>query len=301
MPRGPERNPLPAQEPPRPPGQELSQGPHRNPPSCTGKPFLDAFLDPFLHRNPPPFLHKTPFLNPFLDTFCTGTPPASCIRCLGVLPHRNCDRCYPGPFKHRCHMGAKQCVLGCIPTTNAMQLHPCLESLEISVVPPRVQLCEAPRSWHHLTRLVHNVTTILCGCRAQNRIRVRYALGLRQQGLVIGYGLKYGYFLRTVLHNPWRVRTALHACMQPSERVGHSTRVVQPPGRNSLSVCHQGLSPHVSCPHTMAEPEHPSTTAKAGGTLGILALSSPPCPATPHHLLGLGPWPYVRLRMLNAR
>ena len=169
------------------------------------------------------------------------------------------------------------------------------------MVPPRVKLREAPRSWHHLTRPAHGVTTILRDCRSQNKIRVRYALGLRQKGLAIGYGLRCGFFLRTASHNPWRVRTAKHACVQSWEWAGHNTRVLQPPGRNSLAVCHQGLSLHVSCPHSLAEPEHPSTATKARGTLGILALSSPPCLATPHHLLGLGPWPYVRLRMLNAR
>ena len=90
----------------------------------------------------------------------------------------------------------------------------------------------------------------------------------------------------------------MHACVQSWEWPGHSTRVLQPTARNSLAVCHQGLSLHVSCRHRLAKPEHPST---ATGTLGILALSLPLCLATPHHLLGMGPWRYVRLRMLNAR
>ena len=90
----------------------------------------------------------------------------------------------------------------------------------------------------------------------------------------------------------------MHACNLGS---GLVTAHVYCNHRDSLIVCHQGLSLHVSCPHRLAEPEHPSTAAKAGGTLRILALSSPPCLATPHRLLGLGPWPYVRLRMLNAR
>ena len=262
---------------------------------------MDPFLDPGLHRNPPRFLYKNPLPVPLPGHFLHRNPTPSCTWCFGVLPRRNRNRCRPGPLNYRCHMGARQCVLGCIPTTHAMRLRPCLESLQISVVPQRVKLCEAPRLWHHLTRPAHDVTTILRECRAQNTIRVRYALGLPQKGLVIGYGLRYGFCLRTASNNPWRVRTPLHACVQSWEWAGHSTRVLQPPGRNSLSVCHQGLCLHVSCPHQLVEPEHRSTTAKAGRTLRILGLSSPPCLATPHHLLGLGPWPYVRLRMLNAR
>ena len=161
-------------------------------------------------------------------------PPPSCIWCFGVLPHRNRNSCYPGPLKHRCHMGGGQSVLGCIPTTHAMQLRPCLQNLEISVVPPTMKLCEAPRSWHHLTRPADDVTTILRHCRAQNTIRVRYALGLRQKGLVIGYGLRYAFWLRTASHTLGRVRTALHACVQSWEWVGQSTPVLQPPGRKSL-------------------------------------------------------------------
>ena len=198
--------------------------------------------------------HKNPTRTPFLHR----NPPPSCTWCFGVLPHR-----LPGssqtPLSHRG-----------IATTHAMQLRPCLESLGISVVPPRVKLCEAPRSWHHLTRPAHDVTTILRDCRAQNKIRVRYALGLRQKGLVIDYGLRCGFFLRTASHNPWRVRTAMHACVQSWEWAGHNTRVLQPPGRNSLAVCHQGLSLHVSCPHRLAEPEHPSTATKPEGHSGSL-------------------------------
>ena len=85
-----------------------------------------------------------------------------------------------------------------------------------------------------------------------------------------GYGLRCGFFLRTASHNPWRIRTAMRACVQSWEWPGHNTRVLQPTGRNSLAVCHQGLSLHVSCPHRSAEPEHPSTATRPKGHLGSL-------------------------------
>ena len=153
------------------PGQQLSQEHHRNPPSCTGRPFLDPSWTPSCTRTPPPFLHKNLLPVPLPRHFLHRNPPPSCTCCFGVLPHR-LPRSSQTPLSHRG-----------IATTHAMQLRPCLESLGISVVPPRVKLCEAPRSWHHLTRPAHDVTTILRDCRAQNKIRVRYALGLRQNGL----------------------------------------------------------------------------------------------------------------------
>ena len=51
-----------------------------------------------------------------------------------------------------------------------------------------MKLFEAPRSWHHLTRPAHDVTTMLRDCRAQNKIRVSYALGVRQKGRAIRFG-----------------------------------------------------------------------------------------------------------------
>ena len=237
--------------------EEVPQEPHRNPLPAQEPPSW-TLLGPLPAQEPPPFLHKNPLLVPLPRHFLHRNPPPSCTWCFGVLPHR-----VPGssqtPLSHRG-----------IATTHAMQLRPCLESLGISVVPPRVKLCEAPRSWHHLTRPAHDVTTILRDRRAQNKIRVRYALGLRQKGLVIGYGLRCGFFLRTASHNPWRVRTAMHACVQSWEWAGHNTRVLQPPGRNSLAVCHQGLSLQDSCPHRLAEPEHPSTATRPEGHSGSL-------------------------------
>ena len=141
-------------------GQERYQEPHRNPPSCTGRPFLDPSWTPSCTGTPPPSCTRTPFLHPFLDTFCTGTPPPSCTWCFGALPHRLPSQTVWSSQTPLSHWG--------IATTRAMQLRPCLESLGISVVPPRVKLCEAPRSWHHLTRPAHDVTSILRDCRAQN-------------------------------------------------------------------------------------------------------------------------------------
>ena len=85
-----------------------------------------------------------------------------------------------------------------------------------------------------------------------------------------GYGLRCGFFLPTASHNPWRGRTAMHACVQSWEWPGHNTRVLQPTGHNSLVVCHQGLSLHVSCPQRLAVPEHPSTATRPEGHLESL-------------------------------
>ena len=255
VPQVPHRNPLPAQEPPPPSWPGTVPGTPQGPPFLYKKTLPGPFLDPFLHRNPPPNLHKNPLQVPLPRHFVHRNPP---------LP-------VPGVSVY-CPIGSSQTPLSHrgIANTHAMQLRPCLESLGISVVPPMVKLCEAPRSWHHLTRLAHDVTPILRDCRAQNKIRVRYALGLRQKGLVIGYGLRCGFFLRTASHNPWRSRKAIHACVQSWEWAGHNTCVLQPPGRNSLAVSHQRLSLHVSCPHTLAEPEHPSTATRPEGHSGSL-------------------------------
>ena len=160
--KNPTGTPFPHRNPP-PCGQELSQEPPlfvQEDPSWT---LPGPFLDPFLHKNPLPA--------PLPRHFLHRNRPPSCTWCFGVLPHR-LPRSSETPLSHRG-----------IATTQAMQLRPCSESLGISVVPPRVKLCEAPCSWHHFTRPAHDVTTILRDCRAQTKIRVRYALGLRQKGL----------------------------------------------------------------------------------------------------------------------
>ena len=167
-------------------------GTPQEPPSCTGTPLFLARNCP---RNPTGtalLVHEHPYWTPSWTPSCIGTPPLpaqeppSCTPSSTLsakepppLPMRGVPVYYPigcpGPLKHRCHIGARQCALGCIATTHAMPLRPCLESLQISVVPPRVKLCEAPRSWHHLTRPAHDVTTIVRDSRAQNKMRVRYA------------------------------------------------------------------------------------------------------------------------------
>ena len=166
VPKASHRNPLRAQEPPSCtgtpplPGQELSQEPHRNPPSCTGRPFLDPSWTPSCTGTPPPFLHKNPLRVPFSRHFLHRNPPPSGTWCFCVLPRWLPSQTVSSSQTPLSHRG--------IATTHAMQLRPCLERLGISVVPPRVKLCEAPRSWHHLTRPAHDVTSILRDCQAQN-------------------------------------------------------------------------------------------------------------------------------------
>ena len=130
---------------------------HRNP---TGTPFLQRNPPPFLarkgHRNPtgtpllvqedpswtlpgplpaqepPPFLHKNPLPVPLPRHFLHRNPPPSCTWCFPSQTVWSSRTLLS-------HWG--------IATTHAMQLRPGLATLGISVVPPRVKLCEAPRSW----------------------------------------------------------------------------------------------------------------------------------------------------------
>ena len=142
------------------PGQAGSQEPHRNPSSSTGRRFMDPSGTPSCTGTPPPSCTRTPFLYPFPRHFLHRNPPPSCTWCFAVLPHRLPSQTVWSSQTPLPHWG--------IATTHAMQLRPCLESLGISVVAPRVKLCEAPRSWHHLTRPAHEVTSILRDSRAQN-------------------------------------------------------------------------------------------------------------------------------------
>ena len=136
------------------------------PRNSTGTPLLVqedpswTLLGPLPAYEPPPFLHKNPLPVPLPRHFLHRNPPSSCTWCFGVLPHRLPSQTVWSSQTPLSHPG--------IATTHAMQLRPCLESLGISVVPPRVKLCEAPRSWHHLTRPAHDVTSILRVCRTQN-------------------------------------------------------------------------------------------------------------------------------------
>ena len=139
----------------------LAREGHRN---TTGTPLLVqedpswTLPGPLLAQEPPPLLHKNPLPVPLPRHFLHRNPRPSCTWCFGVLPHLFPSQTVWSSRTPLSHWG--------IATTHAMQLRPGLETLGISVVPPRVKLCEAPRSWHHLTRPAHDVTSILRDCRA---------------------------------------------------------------------------------------------------------------------------------------
>ena len=87
-------------------------------------------------------------------------------------------------------------------------------------------------------------------------------------------------FLRSASHTPWRVRTALHACVQSWEWPGHSTSVLQPTGRNSLSACHQGVAPNVSCPDCHAIVARQSSSLAGAGALVVRPVEDAQRPVT---------------------